>query len=137
MIRVRQSVINGIILHAIESYPIEACGYLGKERGVIASQYRLRNANESKEHFSFDPEEQFNTVRRIRENKETPGAVYHSHPETEARPSPEDIKLAFDPDILYIIVSLKHNRPDVRCFSIRERQVSLIELKVVSEDYNG
>jgi proteasome lid subunit RPN8/RPN11 len=43
---------------------------------------------------------------------------FHSHPETPARPSAEDIRLAFDPALSYIIISLKDEEPVLKSFII-------------------
>jgi proteasome lid subunit RPN8/RPN11 len=45
--------------------------------------------------------------------------IYHSHPHTQAYPSPTDVALAFYPDALYFIVSLADpDQPAVRAFRI-------------------
>ena len=50
--------------------------------------------------------------------------IYHSHPETPARPSEEDIRLALTPNVSYIIVSLAEpNNPVLRSFKISGNQV--------------
>ena len=58
-------------------------------------------------------------------------AVYHSHPETPARPSQEDIRLAFDPQISYVIVSLAQPDPSIKSFKIREGNVQHEEIEPV------
>ncbi len=59
----------------------------------------------------------------MREKGLKPAAVYHSHPETPARPSEEDIRLAFDPDLSYVIVSLADPRASVNSFKINDNNV--------------
>jgi proteasome lid subunit RPN8/RPN11 len=46
---------------------------------------------------------------------------YHSHPETPARPSEEDLKLFVDPSAAYLIVSLAERLPVVKAFVVAER----------------
>jgi proteasome lid subunit RPN8/RPN11 len=58
--------------------------------------------------------------------------VYHSHPASPARPSQEDIRLAFDPSINYIIVSLVSPEPDLRAFLIRNGIVTPEPVEVVA-----
>lgn len=58
-------------------------------------------------------------------------AVYHSHPATPARPSAEDIRLANDPSISYVIVSLAGPEADVKSFLIHNGQVSPEPLEVL------
>ena len=58
-------------------------------------------------------------------------ANYHSHPETPARPSHEDIRLAFDPNISYVIVSLVAEVPDVKSYRIQNGKVEKEEILVI------
>jgi proteasome lid subunit RPN8/RPN11 len=52
------------------------------------------------------PEEQFKAIKDMRGKGFALLGNFHSHPETPARPSAEDIRLAFDPSLSYIIISL-------------------------------
>jgi proteasome lid subunit RPN8/RPN11 len=61
-------------------------------------------------------------------------AVYHSHPATPARPSGEDIALAHDPDVSYVIISLAGSREDIRSFRIVDGIVEH-EVIVVMDDH--
>ncbi|MDR3250454.1 MAG: M67 family metallopeptidase [Tannerella sp.] len=145
MIAIPQHIIDGIIAQALGELPDEACGLLVGKRNVninidgignidsngngdeygseAAIRYPLTNVDHSPEHFSFDPKEQFAVLREARAQKLQIIANYHSHPGTPARPSEEDIRLAFDPDTVYIIVSLQEkDRPVIKAFSIREKK---------------
>ena len=56
-------------------------------------------------------------------------AVYHSHPESPARPSEEDIRLALTPGVSYVIVSLQDpGQPVIRSFRISDGVVTLEEV---------
>ena len=123
MLRVTEDVARGIVAHALEESPNEACGYLSEDKGTVVALHRMKNTDESGEHFSLDPREQFAVVREIRGKGRTLAAVYHSHPETPARPSREDIRLAADPDIAYVIISLAGGSSDIRAFRIRKGRV--------------
>lgn len=131
MLTMSSAVKDAIIAHAKEVYPIEACGYLGEKDGVVSCARPMTNADNSKEHFSFLPEEQFAVVKEFRKEGFKPAVVYHSHPETPSRPSQEDIKLAYDPNISYVIVSLAEETPVVKSFLIREGNVTEEEIKIV------
>jgi len=132
MLQISKNVYNELLQHALKDAPIEACGYLAEKDGVITLHYPLTNKESSAEHFSFDPKEQFDTVRKIRAEKMKLAAVYHSHPQTPARPSQEDIRLAFDPDVSYVIVSLADGKTSVRSFrisrgSVEEEAITIVE----------
>lgn len=117
MIEIPQSIINAIFKQAYNELPNEACGLLTGADGIVKKQYALTNIDHSPEHFSFDPQEQFNVLKDARKNGQKIIANYHSHPETPARPSEEDIRLAYDPNIIYIIVSLAEETPVIKAFS--------------------
>lgn len=118
MIQIPQHIVDGIIEQAYNELPNEACGLLTGVDGIAQKQYALTNIDQSPEHFSFDPKEQFNVLKDARSNGLKIIANYHSHPATPARPSEEDIRLAFDPRIIYIIVSLAEEKPVLRAFSL-------------------
>ncbi|GHU88410.1 Mov34/MPN/PAD-1 family protein [Spirochaetia bacterium] len=114
--------------HARSGLPNEACGLFagtvnGEEKTVTAV-YCLKNTDESPEHFSMAPEDQFNTIKNIRKKGLALLGNFHSHPATPARPSEEDIRLAFDPSLSYIIISLKDAEPVLKSFSIRNGTVT-------------
>lgn len=119
MITIDKKVVEGIIAHARKDAPLEACGYCAARNGTIDAWYPLTNKDASAEHFSLFPKEQFECVRVMRREGRRLSAVYHSHPATPSRPSVEDIKLAADPGISYIIVSLAGAEPVVKSFQIR------------------
>ena len=129
--KIKKSIIENIVKHAQNGMPIEMCGYLAGKDGVITKHYELTNIDNSPEHFSFDPKEQFATVKNARASSLEIYAVYHSHPETPARPSQEDIRLAFDPNISYVIVSLAGGGLDVKSFKIKDGQVTPEHIEVV------
>lgn len=131
MTSIKQSVLDQIVAHARRELPNEACGYLAGNDGVITFGYPLTNIDHSPEHFSFDPSEQFQTVRDARNKGLKIMANYHSHPQTPARPSEEDIRLAYDAKISYFIISLASDQPDIKSFKIRDSLVEKEEIVIV------
>ena len=131
--KITKEVIKAIVDHAQQEFPLEACGYLGAKNDIITKVYALANINKSREHFSFEPKEQFTAVKDARAKGLEMRAVYHSHPASPARPSEEDIKLAYDPQMSYFIVSLAGGQEEVRAFSIKKSAVSEINLEVVDD----
>jgi proteasome lid subunit RPN8/RPN11 len=130
---ISRSVINQLIRHARDDAPVEACGYLAEKDDILNTIIRLKNADNSPEHFSFEPAEQFAAIRRMRTDGVRLRAVYHSHPATPARPSQEDVRLANDPSLSYIIVSLAGAQPDVKSFRIKDGQVAAEPLNIVED----
>jgi len=131
MLRIPQQIINDLFEHAQTGLPEEVCGYLVGTGREVTRQFRLTNIDHSNEHFSFDPKEQFQVVRDARKAGLEILANYHSHPETPARPSQEDIRLAYDPNISYVIVSLAAEIPDVRSFRIKNGEVEKEEIQII------
>lgn len=109
-----------IIHHARETLPNECCGYITGVDAVCKTVYRMTNVDASPEHFSFDPAEQFKVIKTARRQGETPLVVYHSHPETPARLSDEDLRLLTDPHTIYVIVSMATDDPDVKAYRISD-----------------
>ena len=131
MIQIPAQIINELFNHARTGLPEEVCGYLAGNDSQVVRHFRLTNIDHSNEHFSFDPKEQFEVVREARKLGLEILANYHSHPETPARPSQEDIRLAFDPNISYVIVSLTAEVPDIKSFRIQNGEVEKEEIQVI------
>lgn len=126
-----KSVYEKIVEHARQEMPIEACGYLGGQDTTVTEAWCLTNIDKSGEHFSFDPKEQFKAVLAMRTKGQRAVAVYHSHPGTPARPSQEDIRLALDPAMIYVIVSLAAAEPEVKAFRIVRQEVTEEPLVII------
>ena len=91
----------------------------------------MTNSDASNEHFTMEPREQFRVVKELRAQGITMLAVYHSHPESPARPSEEDIRLALTPGISHVIVSLQDAaRPVLRSFKISDGVVTPEEVVI-------
>ncbi|MCC8153839.1 MAG: M67 family metallopeptidase [Tannerellaceae bacterium] len=104
--KIQKKVITKIIEQAKAELPAEACGYLLGKDGVITFNYTMTNIDHSPEHFSFDPAEQFATIRYARQEGLDIMGNWHSHPASPSRPSQEDIRLAYGPaDTLFYPLS--------------------------------
>ena len=136
MLILKQEDYQKILEHAKTGLPNEACGLLGgytNEDGsqVITDVYLLRNMDESREHFSMDPKEQFAAVKDIRSKGRELLGNFHSHPESPSRPSEEDIRLAYDSKIHYLILSLmEEGNPVLNSFHIEKGAVTRETLEI-------
>ncbi|MDP4145580.1 MAG: M67 family metallopeptidase [Bacillota bacterium] len=134
MIYISKDQFEKIVEQAKNEFPNECCGFLAgtKEDNdvYIKKVYALRNTDESSEHFSMDPKEQFDTVRDIRNEGLVLLGNYHSHPFSPSRPSEEDKRLAFDPNAFYGILSL-HNDVVFNIFKIVKGDVEKLEYKII------
>jgi len=129
--KIEKAVYDALIAHAQKELPNECCGYLAAKDGLVVKHYELYNTDQSPEHYSMDPKDQFNTVRGIRDEGMQVAAVYHSHPETPARPSIEDIDLAYDPTISYVIISMAEAQPYAKSFKIKKGEVAPEEFTIL------
>ena len=130
MLKIKKEIYQEIVSHAVKDFPIEACGYLAEREGVICKRYHISNLDQSGEHFTMDPKEQFAVLKKATAEKLNLCAVYHSHPETPARPSEEDIRCAYDPAISYVIASLAEAKQSVKSFKIKDGQVEKEEIQI-------
>jgi proteasome lid subunit RPN8/RPN11 len=137
MLRLNKNDYEKIIAHAKECLPEEACGLIaGSREGEtkeIKKVYFLTNIDHTNEHFSMDPKEQLAAVKDMRANGLTPLGNWHSHPESPARPSEEDKRLAYDPTVNYLILSLMNpGEPVLKAFDInKEREVTVEEIQLL------
>ncbi|MDR0697853.1 MAG: M67 family metallopeptidase [Tannerella sp.] len=131
MIKIPKDILDLMIRQAYDELPDEACGLLTGKEGVAQVRYALTNTDHSPEHFSFSPQEQFDVLKEARRNGQKIIANYHSHPASPARPSEEDVRLALDTHIVYIIISLAAEKPDVKAFYIVDSIVRPCEIEIL------
>jgi len=125
MLILSQAHLNQIIAHARESAPHECCGLIGgTPEGRAQTIYRARNlAADPEVTYEAAPEDLFAAQRAMRERGEQLLAIYHSHPRSEdPQPSRTDVRLAYYPSAVYLIVGLGAAEPCVRVFRISERE---------------
>ena len=116
MIAIPQTIYDAVVDHARRGFPLEVCGILGGTDGTVSEHYPMTNTDQSREHFAMEPREQFAVIKDLRAKGKSMLAIYHSHPDTPARMSVEDLRLALTPNVLYLIVSLAGPAPVVKSF---------------------
>jgi proteasome lid subunit RPN8/RPN11 len=133
MLKIPVSIHDDLIAHAREGFPLEVCGILGGTDDTVSAMYRMTNTDASNEHFMMEPQEQFRVVKDLRAKGLSMLAIYHSHPETPARPSHEDIKLALTPMVSYIIISLADPaEPTVKSYKIQAGNVEPEQIETIT-----
>ncbi len=141
-LQIPNNIFEQMLKQAKAEAPIEACGILAGKDGEVEKLYKMTNADQSNDHFMMEPKEQFKVAKDIRSAGLEMLAIYHSHPESPARPSTEDIRLAVTPDVVYVIVSLQNTEPAVKGFLIedgdplskQETNVTEVSVKIVGKD---
>jgi proteasome lid subunit RPN8/RPN11 len=100
-------LINQILEQAQNSPTREVCGLISCVDQYPAKCYSVSNtAPDPEKHFLMDPEQQIGIMRDMRERNEELYAIYHSHPDSPARPSEEDLAQVAYPDTLHLIISM-------------------------------
>ena len=128
--KIQSHILKAFIRHAKTAAPLEACALLAGHNDEIDTIYLMTNVDASPVHYSLDAKEQFFVVKHVRKQNKKLLGVIHSHPETPARPSEEDKRLAFQPGFFHLIMSLASNRPNTKAFVIENgvsREVRLVE----------
>jgi proteasome lid subunit RPN8/RPN11 len=123
--------------HARASQPEECCGLLGGRDVEARSIYRLRNVARDRERaYEGAPRELFDAQRQMRVRGEELLAIYHSHPLAVAPvPSDSDVRLAYYPAAVHLIIGLAGDAPVLRAFRLfeQERRWEMVEYEVSGE----
>lgn len=143
-ITILQEHYETMIAHAISVLPEEACGLIAgvdRKDGVreIKKVILLENNDHSSEHFSIDPVQQLQVLRKIRNEGLQLLGNWHSHPKTPSRPSEEDKRLANDANASYLILSMANAAaPVLNAFHMEgtenARSVRNEELRIISQE---
>lgn len=126
-----------IVAQARAEAPLECCGLIGGRGETALKVYPARNADQSRVHYTIHPQDQMRAERDIEdEHGWEISAFYHSHPRSDAYPSPTDVREAVESGYSeysrFIIVSLMNpDRPVMRCFWLRGGAISEEALVVV------
>ncbi len=136
MITVTFPQLEEIFAYAKEAAPAECCGLIGGERDHATSLYPMRNvAADTNVSYEAAPEDLFSAQRQMRERGEELLAIYHSHPRSaEPAPSETDVRLAYYPQAVYLIIGLAGLRPVMRAFRISEREERWEEVEYAIAD---
>jgi proteasome lid subunit RPN8/RPN11 len=127
--KIPESIIKRIIQQARDEDPLEACGYLAGTGNEVKEILPMSNIDRSPEHFSFSPEEQFDAFQKAQSSGYDLIGVYHTHPATPARMSAEDIRLAHDTSLTYMIYSLRMD--EIKAFKIDvDKKVTELPIEV-------
>jgi len=107
-----------MIACAYSAYPLEACGLLA---GIGTDVHRFvpcTNEAASAKVYAIPGKELLCAERAAEDDGLEILGVFHSHTHSEPYPSPTDVAQAPDPGWQYVIVSLKRESPEARCWRI-------------------
>jgi proteasome lid subunit RPN8/RPN11 len=124
-LEIPKDIVETMVEHAQAEAPLEACGILAGRQFGVQMCYRMKNQDRSGDHFMMEPAEQFKVAKQIRAAGLEIVAIYHSHPQTPAWPSDEDIRLALTPGVTHVILSLADpTEPVIKGYEIIDGRIN-------------
>jgi len=140
VLRISQTLVDGMTAHARADHPDEACGVIGGPEGsdTPVRLIPMINADRSPTFFRFDPSEQLQVAKQMWDDDEEIVVVYHSHTATEAYPSRTDVAYAAEPQAHYVLVSTAESGREpgpvsVRSFRILDGTVTEEEIELLAD----
>jgi [CysO sulfur-carrier protein]-S-L-cysteine hydrolase len=123
--RISRQLLDELVEHARAEAPNECCGIVATRDGEAVAVHRVANAEASPLRYRMDAREQYDVMQAIEDAGLDVGVIYHSHTRSAPYPSQTDVNLAaLWPDQLFVIVGVDGEEPEVRAFSIVDRQVT-------------
>lgn len=139
--------------HARTAYPHECCGLLsgyGGERDnedihitTVTPSPNIAGKKDgapSFDRFEVDPKVRFDLMRALENAAEAGDETrrlvghYHSHPDHPPYPSPRDIEMAFEPDLIWLIIGVDaHGAQSPKAFRI-DRETRHVEPLAITID---
>jgi proteasome lid subunit RPN8/RPN11 len=131
-VRIPRTIVNQILHHAQQAESVEICGLIAGRGGEFTHCYPVANVAQDKRHlFQMDPKGQIDAMRAMRAAGEELMAIYHSHPDAPAAPSPTDVAQDEYPGVLYLVVSLTTKGVlEMRGFLIHDRKVKEVAIGI-------
>jgi proteasome lid subunit RPN8/RPN11 len=117
VLTIPQTLLERITEAAEAAFPHECCGLLAGRGGVAGETLVTRmvpsaNVTETRaeDSFEIDPQVRFDLMRALEGTGERIVGHYHSHPGGPALPSATDLKMAYETDLIWVIVAVKDGR---------------------------
>ena len=130
MLAIPAGAYTEMIGHAYGGYPLEACGLLVGRGDRVHRFVACTNEAASARIYTIPPKEILRAGRAAENDGLEIVGVFHSHTHSEPYPSETDVEQAPDPAWYYVIVSLKREAPETRCFRIDGPAISEERLAV-------
>lgn len=114
MICIQETQILNLTKYAEIEYPFECCGLIigkgGQDNLIIDEIIPSPNITKGNTStlFEIDPQIRLNTQRRLRDSPQRVIGHFHSHPDASPLPSPTDLSMAFEAELIWVIVSVKN-----------------------------
>jgi [CysO sulfur-carrier protein]-S-L-cysteine hydrolase len=142
-LRLSPEMMKQVVNHLHEAIPHEGCGLLAVAAGgnhlrQAVKFYPGTNIDRSPSRFTMDPAEVIHAFKEMRVSDWELGAIVHSHPVSGARPSPTDLREAYYPDALMLIVSFAGPEPIARAWRVAavEGRQEVVEIDLQVETWS-
>ena len=119
-----------MIGNAYDGYPLEACGLLVGRGTRVHRFVACTNEAASARVYTIPGKELLRAEMAAEGDGLEIIGVFHSHTHSEPYPSPTDVAQAPDPGWFYVIVSLKREAPEPRCYRIVDETDSEVPISV-------
>lgn len=128
--------------HARADFPNECCGLLvgtcNADIATITDVHKSRNltSGDPSKSFEVDPKLRFDVMRDVQSKPDGIDVIghYHSHPNGPAAPSATDLSMAYEPDMIWLILGVPDNQDiEVGAFQARSDRSAFDSLELVIE----
>jgi proteasome lid subunit RPN8/RPN11 len=141
MVQIPADLLNQIFAYCQQKLPYEACGVffgVSSENNVLIHSF-LPISNVSVHplrHFVFDKNQLVTLLYESQTNADVWIGIFHSHPNTAAYPSAEDLQSTWQLPIYCIISLVDRTQPIIKAFEIK-RQKKPVSIKELAIDITG
>ena len=131
MLELDRVTFDDMVEHGLAAFPNEACGVLAGKEGRPVKFFPMTNQDASPVSYRLDPEEQLRVFDEIEDEGWDLVAIFHTHTHSEAYPSETDLRQAFYPEAVYLVMSLSdRSKPVLRGFRIDDGSIEEEELQI-------
>ena len=131
MLEIDRVTFDDMVEHGLAAFPNEACGLLAGKEGRPVKFFPMTNQDASPVSYRLDPKEQLRVFDEIEEEGWDLVAIFHTHTHSEAFPSDTDLRQAFYPEAIYLVMSLSdRSNPVLRGFRIDDGSIEEEELEI-------
>lgn len=113
MIVIPINVFEEMVAAGLKRRPAEACGLLYGTAPNVEGFKEMKNVETRLHHYAMHPDE----MKKFFESYKLVG-IFHTHVDSDAKPSVKDLDMAFYPGVSYIILSLKGPEPVLKSYKI-------------------
>jgi proteasome lid subunit RPN8/RPN11 len=137
---IHAEALRAVIVAAEEGYPEECCGLLIGRRSAgdaveITATVAAANVapGDRRRRFEIDPALRLRTMRGLVGGCNAIVGHYHSHPDRPTTPSPTDVAMAYEPDLLWLITAVVGGKAtETAAFVIRSGRIRRLGLALAA-----